>query len=103
MGRRRRAERRHVCAVGLLALLLVATAGCSPTYVIRAGYEEAKILWRREPITAVLARADLEPDVRQKLEIVLDARRYAEHLGLKVGGSFTTLSYVDGPTMIYVL
>ena len=71
--------------------------------MLRAGYEEAKILWRREPITTVLARTDLEPDVRRKLELVLDARRYAESIGLDVGGSFTTLSYVDGPTMLYVL
>jgi predicted aminopeptidase len=77
--------------------------GCSPTYVLRAGYEEAKILWRREPIAAVLARGDLEPEVRRKLELVLAARRYAESIGLKVGGSFRTLSYVDGPTMLYVL
>lgn len=87
----------------LLVLVVLATAGCSPTYVIRAGYEEAKILWRREPISTVLARPDLEPDVRRKLELVLEARRYAEDLGLDVGGSFTTLSYVDGPTMLYVL
>ncbi len=87
----------------LLLLLVLLSAGCSPTYVIRAGYEEAKILWRREPISAVLARPDLEPDTRRKLELVLDARRYAEELGLDVGGSFTTLSYVDGPIMLYVL
>jgi predicted aminopeptidase len=84
-------------------VLAAALAGCSPSYVLRAGYEEAKILWRREPISAVLARPDLEPDVRRKLELVLDARRYAEAIGLEVGGSFTTLSYVDGPTTLYVL
>ncbi len=88
----------------LVLLLVVASlGGCSPTYVLRAGYEEAKILWRREPIADVLARADLEPEVRRKLELVLDTRRYAEQIGLKVGGSFETLSYVDGPTMLYVL
>jgi predicted aminopeptidase len=91
---------RKAAALAVLAVLL---GSCSPAYVIRAGYEEAKILWRREPITAVLARSDVEPEVRRKLELVLDARRYAEQLGLKVGGSFTTLSYVDGPTMLYVL
>jgi predicted aminopeptidase len=88
-----------VAAVGLAATV----AGCSPTYVLRAGYEEAKILWRREPIAAILARPDVEPDVRRKLELVLDARRFAESLGLKIGGNFTALSYVDGPTMLYVL
>ncbi|MEO6027449.1 MAG: aminopeptidase [Candidatus Binatia bacterium] len=84
----------------LLAALLT---GCSPTYVIRAGFEEAKILWRREPIATVLARSDLEPEVRHKLQLVLDARQYAAQLGLKVGGSFSTLSYLDGPNMLYVL
>jgi predicted aminopeptidase len=84
-------------------VLAVWLAGCSPTYVIRAGYEEAKILWRREAIVEVLARSDLEADIRRKLELVLDARRYAERIGLEVGGSFTSLSYVDGPTMLYVL
>jgi predicted aminopeptidase len=90
----------RVVAAWLLATTL---AACSPTYVIRAGYEEAKILWRREPITTVLARPDLEPDIRRKLELVLDVRRFAEGMGLKVGGSFTSLSYVDGRTTIYVL
>jgi len=84
-------------------VLAAGLAGCSPTYVLRAGYEEAKILWRREPITAVLAQPDLEPDVRHKLELVLDARRFAEGMGLKVGGSFSSLSYVDGGTTLYVL
>jgi predicted aminopeptidase len=88
-------------AAALLTLVLI--AGCSPAYVLRASYEEAKILWRREPIVDVLRRPDLDPDVRRKLELVLDARRYAEAIGLEVGGSFTTLSYVDGPTMLYVL
>jgi len=81
----------------------VLLAGCSPSYVLRAGYEEAKILWRREPITTILARPDVDPEVRRKLELVLDARRFAASLGLKVGGSFTALSYVDGTTTLYVL
>jgi predicted aminopeptidase len=94
----------RTCAALLVAAVLaIGLAGCSPTYVLRAGYEEAKILWRREPIAQVLARSDLEPEIRRKLELVLAARRYAEEIGLDVGGSFTTLSYVDGPTMLYVL
>jgi predicted aminopeptidase len=84
-------------------LLAIVLAGCSPSYVIRAGFEEAKILWRRQPIATVLARSDLEPEVRHKLQLVLDARRYAEELGLEVGGSFTTLSHADGPNILYVL
>ena len=87
----------------LALAILAAASGCSPAYVLRAGYEEAKILWRREPIATVLARSDLDPEVRRKLELVLAARRYAETIGLRVGGSFATLSYVDGSTVLYVL
>ncbi|MCC6850569.1 MAG: aminopeptidase [Deltaproteobacteria bacterium] len=97
-------DRRRRARAALLALAVAVTAaGCSPTYVLRAGYEEAKILWRREPIARVLARPDLEVEVRRKLELVLAAREYAAAIGLRVGGSFTTLSYVDGPIMLHVL
>jgi predicted aminopeptidase len=97
------AAHRSKAAWGLFVLLAALFAGCSPTYVLRAGYEEAKILWRRQPISTVLAQPDLDPEVRRKLTLVLEARQFAEGMGLKVGGSFTTLSYVDGPTMLYVL
>jgi predicted aminopeptidase len=87
----------------VFALACVVASGCSPRYVLRAGYEEAKILWRREPIERVLAHADLEPAVRHKLETVVAARRFAADLGLRVGGSFASLSYVDGDSTLYVL
>ena len=94
---------RGCAGVVALALACVLATGCSPHYVLLAGYEEAKILWRREPIVRVLARADLEPAVREKLETVLAARRFAADLDLRVGGSFASLSYVDGGSTVYVL
>jgi predicted aminopeptidase len=95
----------HVGARGLLAAVLCLTAAaCSPTYVLRAGYEEAKILWRREPIARVLAQPDLAPETRKKLETVLAARRFAhDEIGLNVGGSFSALSTVDGDSNVVVL
>jgi predicted aminopeptidase len=87
----------------VLVLACMCAAACSPRYVLRAGYEEAKILWRREPIKRVLARADLDPIERRKLETVLAARRFAADLGLRVGGSFASLSYVDGDSTVHVL
>jgi len=86
-----------------LALACTCAAACSPRYVLRAGYEEAKILWRREPIERVLARPGVDPVERRKLETVLAARRFAVDLGLRVGGSFASLSYVDGDSTVHVL
>jgi len=81
-----------------------AIGGCSPLYVIRAAYEEGKILWRREPINDYLTRADLKPDVQEKLRLVLAVRDYARDvLKLNVGGSYSTYSYVDTPDLTYIV
>jgi predicted aminopeptidase len=78
-------------------------SGCSPLYVLRAGYEEAKILWRREPMERVLARPDLDPAVRGKLETVLAARTFADGIGLAVGDSFGSVSRLDREHNIFVV
>ena len=57
-----------------LAILGSVISGCSPLYVIRAAYEEGKILWRREPIPQYLENADLVPDTQDKLKLVLAVR-----------------------------
>jgi predicted aminopeptidase len=77
--------------------------GCSAGYVLRAGYEEAKILWRREPMERVLAAPDLDQDTRRKLETVLAAREFAAGLGFNVDGSFGSLSYSDEGTNVIVV
>lgn len=90
----------------LLGFLLFfqSVAGCGSGYILRVGLEEGKILWRRRPISEVLADGKLDAAERQKLLAVLQARRYAaEALGLEVGGSFTTLSYLTPGTRIHVL
>ena len=93
-------KRRHRWYLLLVLSLLPA---CSPAYVLRAGYEEAKILWRRQPITEVLSRPDIDAKTRSKLELVLSVRRFAEQIGLRVGGSYSSFSHVDGNQVVYVL
>lgn len=91
----------------VLALVLLGAAACltcSPGYVLRAGWEEAKILSRREPIARVIEDPRTTPDVRRKLELVLQAREYAKRrLELNAGESFTTYSWVDSDTLLMVL
>ena len=90
-----------------IALFFAATAAlaaCSPEYVVRAGVEEARILSRRQPIADVIARPDTDAETRRKLELVLQARTFAEHeLGLDTGESFTTYSWVDSDTLLMVV
>ena len=85
-------------------LLGCVLSACSPLYVLRAGYEEARILWYRRPIEEVLRRPDLEPATREKLELVLRVRRFAEQdLDFRVDGSYGSLTELANPPIVYVV
>jgi predicted aminopeptidase len=88
----------------LLALLGIGLAGCSPTYVLRAGYEQAKILSRRQPIERMIADPRTDPETRAKLQLVLEARAFAvDSLRLDVGQSYTTFAQLDSDTLVMVV
>ena len=87
-----------------LLLFAFCLVSCSPTYVLRAGYEEAKILWHRRPISEVLARPNLDEATREKLTMVLRVRQFVEQdLGFKTGGSYQTLTEIAQPPIVYVV
>jgi predicted aminopeptidase len=88
----------------LLLAALALLAGCSPFYVLRAGYEEAKILSRRAPIARIVADPRTPEQTRHKLTLVLEARDFAaRRLELAAGQSYTTYSELDSDTLILVL
>lgn len=92
--------------LGLLSVsaIVVILATCSPLYVIRAGIEEAKILSRRRPIADVLADPGTAATTRAKLDLVVQARTFADQqLGLDAGESYTTYSWVDSDTLLMVV
>jgi predicted aminopeptidase len=79
-------------------------SACSPAYVLRAGYEEAKILWRRQPIERVLQDRGVDPATRSKLETVMAARAFArDTLQLRVDGSYASLARVDANQVVHVV
>ena len=92
----------------LAAFVLVAFACLSalPTgrYLLRAGWEEAKILARRRPISALAADTSTTSALRAKFSLVLAARTFAhDSLGLETGQSFTTYSAIGRDTLVLVL
>ena len=96
--------RKILLLMAVLAVLGSVISGCSPFYVIRAAYEEGKILWRREPIPEYLEKPDLTAETQDKLKLVLAVREYARDvLKLNVGGSYSSYSYVDRPDLTYIL
>jgi predicted aminopeptidase len=103
--------RRRVLKWLLYSLLLLVAAAAivvaateTGRYIARAGWEEAKILWRRRDISEIVADTSIDQLTRRKLHIVLDARAYARNvLGLDVGKSFTTFSPLKRDTLVLVL
>lgn len=81
-----------------------ASSGCSPGYVLRAGWEEARILASRRPIAEVVHDTAAPAGIRAKLRLVEDARGFAEHgLGLDPGDSFRSYAEVPGDTLLLVV
>jgi len=97
--------RRLRVAVGAIVLACLVATGCRTIgYVARGGLAEARILWRRQPIAELLAQPDLDPQLRDRLELVERVRAYAGNdLGLRVGESYTTFADVDGEAVVWVL
>src|SRR5690349_14529960 len=99
-----RVPKRAVALVLLLAAVAVTVSSCSPGYVIRAAWEEMKILRRRQPIAKMVADPRTEPQTREKLKLVLEARGFAaDSLRLKAGKSYTLFSRVESDTLALVL
>ncbi len=87
-----------------LAVLPAVFGACSPGYVLRAGWEEAKILRDRRPIPDVVHDTTTPPVMRAKLRLVEDARAFAQRgLGLDAGKSFTSYAPVRSDTLLLVV
>lgn len=84
-----------------LALLIGTPLG---RYLLRAGYEEARILAARRPIAEMVDDATVDGATRDKLRLVLEARAFAEDsLGLPAGKTFTLFTQLDSDTLVLVL
>ena len=96
-------RRRLILALGILALV-ASCAACSPTYLVKAGLAEMRILRAREPIHRVLNDPSTDSETRGKLAYVLEARRFAgEELGIEVGDSYTMFTQLESDTLALVL
>ena len=94
---------RATLLAGALAAAAAASA-CSPTYVIKAGIAEAKILRARRPIPEVVADPATDAETRGKLAWVMEARRFAiEGMGIDAGDAYTMYTRLDRDTLALVL
>jgi predicted aminopeptidase len=90
-----------VLGAGLLAAMVLSA---DVRFVVRAGYEEARLLLRRRPLAEALADSTLPETWRRNIGLVIAARAYADSaLGLEPGSSFTTFARVGRDTLVLVL
>lgn len=87
----------------LLAFLLLVVTPLG-RYLMRAGYEEARILLARRPIAELVADSSVDAATRGKLRLVLEARAFArDSLGLPPKEAFTQFTQLRTDTLVLVL
>lgn len=91
-----------VALVGFGSFLLVVTP--LGRYLLRAGYEEARILLARRPIAEIVADSSVDALTRGKLQLVLEARVFArDSLGLPPREAFTQFTQLRSDTLVLLL
>ena len=102
----RRVARIALRIVGAVVLMLLLYLLLAPTgrYLVRAAWEEARILARRRAITDIVEDSATSPEMRRKLQVVLAARSFAsDSIQLRARESFTTFSKLEHDTLVLVL
>ena len=90
---------------GPAALLIgaAALAACSPVYVAKSAAGHASLLARRRPIAKALRDPKTPPELRRRLSLVEDARRFAfDRLGLKRSRDYSSFVLKKGPLSFVV-
>ena len=98
-----RSKRFFLALFALLLVVVITCGSCSPIYIARAGWEEAGILYRREPIAELLERDTVPELLKKKFRLVLEAREFAIRIGMKPEGSFREFSQIDRDVLVWVL
>ena len=79
-----------------LAGLALACSGCSPVYVMKSWAGHSRLMSRRRPIAEVLADPGTPQELKAKLALVEEVRRFAqEAMGMAPSRSYT--AYVEVP------
>lgn len=85
-----------------LGLLLAALTGCRTGYYIQAGLGQLELLCGSEDIEDVLAREDLDPELRRKLSLVPEVMRFGrERMALADNDNYTEYYDLKGRSVTY--
>lgn len=85
-------------------LLIFSTLGCQVPYIIKNGWDQAKLYRKREPIEKLLKDEKTKPEIKHKLELVVAARDFAtESLGLNPTDNYRHFVQLETPYVTYAV
>jgi len=93
-------------AIGVLLATAIGYLAVTPTgrYLVRAGWEEGRILAKRRAIDELVADRTIDDRTRAKLRLVAEARRFAkDSIGLETKESFTQFTQLDRDTLVLLV
>jgi len=87
-----------ILAIVVLVFVISIVTGCSVGYVFHVGVGQLKIMHAREPVEKIISAPNTSPEIREKLQAILDAKRYGEEtIGLKRTDSYTSYVALNRP------
>ena len=87
----------------LLTIVMMGLTACDTiSYYSQAASGQLSLILDRQRIDRLLARDDLEPEIRRKLQLVVEARGFAEQqLMLPVGSSYRSYVELERPYVLW--
>ncbi len=86
-----------------LIFFILFFSSCSPFYVMRAAFEESKILLKRKKISNLISNPEIDAETKRKLLLVSEARKFAIEIGLTPKKSYTLYSDLGRDVASWIL
>lgn len=88
----------------LLLVSILTLPGCQFGYIIKSGYEQARLLSLRTDNEKVLADDNTKEETKRKIRLAIEAKDFAENeLGLKRTKNYTSFVQLDRPYVSYII